>query len=106
MVIRSPEGPWRENFPASSGSSLDFESPCHLLSKDESAIFFVFPPRAVAENLLPTRYMACKGSGDSGHFAPITKRRANQVIPPLNRSLSIWRIVNCQSRCQPLMIGL
>ena len=62
MVIRSPEGPWRENFPASSGSSLDFESPCHLLSKDESAIFFVFPPRAVAENLLPTRYMACKGS--------------------------------------------
>ena len=63
MVIRSPEGPWRENFPASSGSSLDFESPCHLLSKDESAIFFVFPPRAVAENLLPTRYMANKGSG-------------------------------------------
>jgi len=61
MVIRSPEGPWRENFPASSGSSLDFESPCHLLSKDESAIFFVFPPRAVAENLLPTRYMACNG---------------------------------------------
>jgi len=61
MVIRSPEGPWRENFPASSGSSLDFESPCHLLSKDESAIFFVFPPRAVAENLLPTRYMASKG---------------------------------------------
>jgi hypothetical protein len=50
MVIRSPEGPWRENFPASSGSSLDFESPCHLLSKDESAIFFVFPPRAVVES--------------------------------------------------------
>jgi len=78
MVIRSPEGPWRENFPASSGSSLDFESPCHLLSKDESAIFFVFPPRAVAENLLPTRYMACKGFAGESPGLQVTNQTATR----------------------------